>query len=195
MGSANGGINAPEIHIRRHDEGHPLEKGIPGGDIFRRGLVLVFQRGQGQPLPVIRHRHNLQLHRACIVAGEQPHRELQAAVGISIEDQLCFRLVGLPQFGENIRIALPSKNKCPLGISEAGGLIRESGQLIRESYFTDSRADIMEAQRMPPRLAIAATRVLPQGLTPRLRAMADRNSAGGAAIHSVAVVKILIPPW
>ena len=33
-----------------------------------------------------------------IIAGEQPHRELQAAVGISIEDQLCFRLAGARVF-------------------------------------------------------------------------------------------------
>ena len=61
------GINAPQIHIRCHDKRHPLEKSIPCGNVFGWRPVLVFQRGLGQFSSVIRHSHNLQLHRTGIV--------------------------------------------------------------------------------------------------------------------------------
>ena len=53
-------------------------------------------------------------------------------------------LAGLLQLSENIRVTLPGKDKRPPGIPEAGGLVGESGQLIREGYFADARADVVD---------------------------------------------------
>lgn len=38
--SCKSGVNAPQIHIRRHDEGEPLKHGVQGGCALRRRDVL-----------------------------------------------------------------------------------------------------------------------------------------------------------
>lgn len=88
-GNGNGGIQPPEVHIRRHDKGHPLKESVPSR--IRRGLVLGFQCGLGEPPAVVRHRHDLELDRAGIVAGEQMDRKLYAAVGCTVGNELGVR--------------------------------------------------------------------------------------------------------
>ena len=149
---ADGGVNTPQVHVRRHDEGHTLEKGVPGGNIFRRRLVLMFQRRLGQPGSVIRHGHDLQLYRAGGVTGEQMYRQLQGAVSIAVEDQPRIGLVGLRKLSENIRVTLPSKDERPPGIPETGGLIGEGSQFIRKGQLTDAGANVVDSVESPTQI-------------------------------------------
>lgn len=107
-GLRNSGIDPPQIHVRRHDEGNVLKESVPGG-ILRR-LILPFQCNPGEFLSIVRHGHDLELDRSRAIAGEQMYRELQTAIGCTVGNELgvCSRLGDL-QLSQNIPIALPGK--------------------------------------------------------------------------------------
>ena len=73
-------------------------------------------------------------------------------------------LAGLLQLSENIRVTLPGKDKRPPGIPEAGGLVGESGQLIREGYFADARADVVDCVKRIAQVSNGGNTGTPPGI-------------------------------
>ena len=77
-----------------------------------------------------------------------------------------------------------------LGLFLQGG----DGNPVQASFMGGPDGGVQAAQNISPRWAMAATRVLPQGLAPRPLVIADRNSVGELLNSSGAVVKILTSP-
>lgn len=150
-GNGNGGIQPPEVHVRRHDKGHPLKESVPSR--IRRGLVLGFQCGLGEPPAVVRHRHDLELDRAGIVAGEQMDRKLYAAVGRTVGNELGIRpWLGGFQLRQNIAVAFSGKEKRPPGVPEAGGLVGKGIQFICQGQLADIGANVMYGAEQVPQM-------------------------------------------
>ena len=143
-GFFHGVIQPPQVHVRRHDERHSLKEGVPGGR--KGGLILRFQRGLCEPAAVIRDRHDLELYRSRIIAGEQMYRELKAAVGGAVGNELCVcpRFRGI-QLRQNITVTLPRKDKRPWNFPETGGLIGEGIQFVYQGQLADTGADIVHS--------------------------------------------------
>ena len=115
-GGLNGGVQAAQIHVGGDDKRAVPIDGVPDRHIQGRRLVLLLQRGPGQPGTVVRLCHDLKLHRPGVVTGQEVGRKLETAVSPSIGDQLGIGLgVGL-QFGEDVFVTLAGKDKGPLCI-------------------------------------------------------------------------------
>lgn len=115
-GSLNGGVQAVQIHVGGDDQGAVPIDSVPDGHIQRRGLVLLLQRGPGQPGTVVRLCHDLKLHCPGVVAGEKVDRKLKTLVCTPVGDQLGIGLgVGF-QLGEDILVTLAGEDKGPLCI-------------------------------------------------------------------------------
>ncbi len=143
-GCVNGGVQAPQVHVRRNHKGVPLKQSVPGGDLRRRRPVLILEGGLRQPLPVVWYGHDLKLHRPGAVAGEQMDRELKALIGASVGNQLGVGLgIGL-QFGQDIPVAFPGKEEDPLCVGKPGRLVGEGGQLIRQGQLADAGTDTVD---------------------------------------------------
>lgn len=151
-GGLDGGVQAAQIHVGGDNQGPPLIDGVPGGHIQGRRLVFLLQCGPGQPDAVVGLRHDLKLHRPSVVAGKEMNRKLEALVCASIRDQLGVGLDISLQLGEDISVALTSKDKSPLCPRKSGGLIGEGGQLIRESQLANARADVVNCAEQIPQV-------------------------------------------
>ncbi len=130
-GCLNGGIQTAQVHIGGDHQGPAIVDGVPDRNVRGRRLVFLFQCGPSQPGAIIRLCHDLKLHCAGIVTGQEMDRKVKASVRTSVGDQLGIGLgVGF-QLRKNVFVALTGKDKSPLYYMESGNLIRESGQFIR----------------------------------------------------------------
>ena len=148
-GCADGGVDSAQIHIRRHEEGHALEHGVPLGYVVGGRVVLAFQRRLGQPRSVVRRGHDLELHRPGTVAGQQVDGELEAAVRTAVGEQLgILPIHGALQLSEYALIAGPSEDKRPSYVPEPGGLVGERRQFIHQRHLSD--ADRLAGMALTP---------------------------------------------
>lgn len=151
-GGLDGGVQAAQIHVGSDDQGLPLIDGVPSRHVQGRRLIFLFQCCPGQPGAVVGLGHDLELHRSGAVAGQEMNRKLKALVCASIRDQLGVGLgIGL-QLSEDIPVALTGKDKDPLCFREAGGLVGESSQLIRQRQLADSRTDVVDSTEQIPQV-------------------------------------------
>lgn len=110
----NGGVDAPQVHVRRKDKGHPAVHGIPVWGVCRRRLIIGFERRLRQPCPVVRHGHDLKLHGSDAVAGEQMHRQAESTVSCGIVDEFIVqRGIAVYEFGKHIGVAFTGEEEGP----------------------------------------------------------------------------------
>lgn len=145
VGGLDSGLQTAQVHVGGNHKGLPLIDGVPDGDIQGRRLVFLLQCDLGQPGAVVGLSHDLKLHRPGIVTGQEMNRKLEALVCASIRDQLGIGLDISLQLSEDISIALTGKDERPLCPREPGGLVGESGQLIRQRQLADPRTDVVNS--------------------------------------------------
>ncbi len=82
-------------------------------------------------------------------------RELKALIGTSVRNQFGVGLgIGL-QFGQDIPVAFPGKDKSPLCVWKPGRLVGKGGQLIRQGQLADAGADIVDGAEQVPQVGDA----------------------------------------
>ncbi len=182
-GRSDGGVDPVEIHVRRHEEGHALEHGVPLGHVLRGRTVLVFQRRLGQPCPVVRHSHDLELHRPGGVTGQQVDGKLETAVRAAVGEQLGVILVrGTLQLGQHALVAVPGKEEGPAHIPEPGGLIGEGRQLIHQRHLADAGAYVVHGVQAVPQAGDGGHPGAAPGVGP-LPPGDGREEQGGGAVQ------------
>lgn len=113
-------VNAPQVHIRRHDEGHTLIQSIVHRPVSGRRNVVRLQDDSRQKFTVIWNTHDAELQAARVIAWQQKQRQLQTVVDFTIGLQACVVVILYTiQFGKDLLVAGRGKimARCFAGIA------------------------------------------------------------------------------